>query len=95
MATPVEVSVEAPQVEVVAQVPVITEIEDPAPSSFEELFKLRTEIVAPTTDEEEELKKAKNKKGKKSVEYQFDEARGEVVGRKKHKRGDGAWEEDI
>ena len=33
----------------------------------------------------------KGKKGKKSVEYQFDEDRGEVVGRKKHKRGDVDW----
>ena len=63
--------------------------------SFEELFKLRPEIVAPTAEDDDELKKGKNKKGKKSVEYQFDESRGEVVGRKKHKRGDGEWEEDV
>ncbi len=85
---------EAPVADAVAPVTVPTEIEDNPSVSFEELFKLRPEVVAPTTDEEEELRKAKNKKGKKSVEYQFDEARGEVVGRKKHKRGDGSWEDD-
>jgi N utilization substance protein A len=85
---------EAPVATPVAPVTVPTEIEDNPAVSFEELFKLRPEVVAPATDEEEELRKAKNKKGKKSVEYQFDEARGEVVGRKKHKRGDGSWEDD-
>ena len=85
---------EAPVAMPVAPVTVPTEIEDNPAVSFEELFKLRPEVVAPATDEEEELRKAKNKKGKKSVEYQFDEARGEVVGRKKHKRGDGSWEDD-
>lgn len=90
-----EATAETPQAEAVAEAPVAVESEESAPSSFEELFKLRPEIVAPVADDEEELKKAKNKKGKKSVEYQFDEARGEVVGRKKHKRGDGVWEDDV
>ena len=37
----------------------------------------------------------KGKKGKKkSVELEFDEERGEVVGRKKHKRGDDPLGED-
>jgi len=86
--------VEAPVAAPVAPVTVATEIEDNPAVSFEELFKLRPEVVAPVADEEEELRKSKNKKGKKSVEYQYDEARGEVVGRKKHKRGDGSWEDD-
>lgn len=85
---------ETPQAEAVAEVPVAAGSEETAPASFEELFKLRPEIVAPVADDDEELKKDK-KKGKKSVEYQFDETRGEVVGRKKHKRGDGTWEEDV
>ena len=97
-ATPVaagpDAVVEAPQAEAVVEVPVAVESEDSAATSFEELFKLRPEIVAPALDEDEELKKGK-KKAKKSVEYQFDEARGEVVGRKKHKRGDGTWEDDV
>jgi N utilization substance protein A len=84
----------APAAEPVAETPVTVE-DDNAAVSFEELFKMRSEIVAPVVDEDDELKKGKNKKGKKSVEYQFDEARGEVVGRKKHKRGDGTWEDDV
>src|SRR5262249_1445377 len=87
-ATPVEVEpesvVETPKAEVPVEVAAPAESEETAPVSFEELFKLRPEIVAPVVDEDEEVKKNK-KKGKKSVEYQYDEARGEVVGRKKHK----------
>lgn len=65
--------------------------EEPAAEvSFEELFKLRPESFKPGAEEEEKLDK-KGKKGKKSVEYQFDEDRGEVVGHKKHKRGDADW----
>ncbi len=61
-------------------------------ATFEELFKLRPETFRPPTSAEEEDKgDKKGKKGKKSVEYQFDEDRGEVVGRKKHKRGDAEW----
>jgi len=67
--------------------------EDESAVSFEEMFNLRPDAVPPVEEESEESKK-KGKKGKKSVEYQFDEARGEVVGRKKHKRGDGTWEAD-
>lgn len=96
-AAPAEGVVEAPAptAEPALEAPVAVEGEDSAAVSFEELFKMRTEIVAPVVDDDEELRsKAKNKKGKKSVEYQFDEARGEVVGRKKHKRGDGGWEDD-
>jgi N utilization substance protein A len=89
-----EAAVEAPKAEAAVEVPAVPESEEAAPTSFEELFKLRPEIVAPVVEDDDELKKGK-KKGKKSVEYQFDEARGEVVGRKKHKRGDGTWEEDV
>jgi hypothetical protein len=85
-----------PEAESVAEAAVTVASEETAPVSFEELFKLRPEIVNPVAEDDDELKKdKKDKKGKKSVEYQFDETRGEVVGRKKHKRGDGAWEEDI
>ena len=58
--------------------------------SFEELFKLKPDAFKPGTEEDDKSDK-KGKKGKKSVEYQFDEDRGEVVGRKKHKRGDVGW----
>jgi N utilization substance protein A len=61
--------------------------------TFEELFTLKGMAVATTAAEEEsaEDKKKKGKKGKKAVEYTFDEDRGEVVGKKKHKRGDDDW----
>ena len=65
--------------------------EEAAPeATFEELFKLRPESFKPGAEEDDKGDK-KGKKGKKSVEYQFDEDRGEVVGRKKHKRGDVDW----
>jgi len=87
--------VAAAETEPIVPAPATTEVEEGAPVSFEELFKLRPEIVNPVAEDDDELKKdKKEKKGKKSVEYQFDEDRGEVVGRKKHKRGDGTWEEE-
>jgi len=65
--------------------------------SLDELFAMKPEIFQTAGGEEEEsADKKKGKKGKKkSVELEFDEERGEVVGRKKHKRGDdplgGDW----
>ncbi len=95
---PVETATEAvaeTNAETVAETPAEIASEETAPVSFEELFKLRPEIINPVAEDDDELKKdKKDKKGKKSVEYQFDEDRGEVVGRKKHKRGDGTWEEE-
>jgi len=82
---------EAIEGEVKVEEPVDSAAEETLPEiSFEELFKLRSDGTVPSTEEEEKSDK-KNKKGKKSVEYQFDEDRGEVVGRKKHKRGDAEW----
>jgi len=59
--------------------------------SLDELFSMKPEIFQSTGPEEEDsADKKKGKKGKKkSVELVLDEERGEVVGRKKHKRGDG------
>ena len=64
--------------------------------SLDELFSMKPEIFQTAAGEEEEsADKKKGKKGKKkSVELEFDEERGEVVGRKKHKRGDGDFGED-
>ncbi len=65
--------------------------------SLDELFAMKPEIFQTgAVDEDESGDKKKGKKGKKkSVELEFDEERGEVVGRKKHKRGDdelgGDW----
>ena len=83
---------EAVQTEgVPAAAPAIAPTEEAAGDvTFEELFKLRPETFRPGSEEDDKSDK-KGKKGKKSVEYQFDEDRGEVVGRKKHKRGDVDW----
>ena len=64
--------------------------------SLDELFSMKPEIFQTAGGEEEEsADKKKGKKGKKkSVELEFDEERGEVVGRKKHKRGDDDFSGD-
>ncbi|MFH1183472.1 MAG: transcription termination factor NusA [Chloroflexota bacterium] len=56
--------------------------------SLDELFQMKPEIFRSTTAEEEEAEKKKGKKKKKGVELVLDEELGEVVGLKKHKRGD-------
>jgi N utilization substance protein A len=58
---------------------------------FDKIFSLQNVMaVPPAADEEseEERNKKKEKKAKKGRELEFDEKRGEVVARKKHKRGD-------
>ncbi len=62
--------------------------------SLDELFKMKPEIfrTAPAEEEDAEKKKGKKQK-KKGVELVLDEELGEVVGRKKHKRGDELEEE--
>ena len=64
--------------------------------SLDELFSMKPEIFqTPGAEEEDSADKKKGKKGKKkSVELEFDEERGEVVGRKKHKRGDDDFTEN-
>ena len=64
--------------------------------SLDELFSMKPEIFQTAAGEEETSDdKKKGKKGKKkSVELEFDEERGEVVGRKKHKRGDDEFGEE-
>ncbi len=63
--------------------------------SLDELFKMKPEIFQGNEEGEEESADAK-KKGKKTkkkgVELEFDEDLGEVVGRKKHKRGEDETE---
>ena len=58
--------------------------------SLDELFAMKPEIFQSAGgDEEDSADKKKGKKvKKKSVELVLDEERGEVIGRKKHKRGD-------
>jgi len=62
--------------------------------SLDELFSMKPEIFQAGPVEEESTDKKKGKKGKKkSVALEFDEERGEVVARKKHKRGDDIFGE--
>lgn len=77
------------------------EAEEPAMKdgvSLETMFSFNPETFGSTSEEESESddgkKKSKKKGKKKSVELQFDENLGEVVSRKKHKRGDETWEEE-
>ncbi len=65
--------------------------------SLDELFTMKPEIFqsAEEVDDEDSKDKKKGKKGKKkSVALEFDEELGEVVSRKKHKRGDDNFGED-
>jgi transcription termination/antitermination protein NusA len=87
---------ETPEAEAEASQSEVKE-EEAESMTFEEMFKLRADAVQPAAeaseDEDDSDKKKKTKKGKKSVVLEFDEDLGEVVGRKKHKRGD-SWDED-
>ncbi|MCS6994490.1 MAG: transcription termination factor NusA [Anaerolineales bacterium] len=86
----------APEVAVATQpaaLDAVVEEEPEAETSFEELFKLRPESFTPASDDEVEKKDKKGKKGKKAFEYEYDEERGEVIGRKKHKRGGDFYED--
>ncbi len=83
-AAPVEVQKEAKKS--------VSEEEDFAKDgvSLDDLFTLKSEIFSTVVDDEEEDEKGKKKdkkKKKKGVELVLDEDLGEVVGRKKHKRG--------
>ncbi len=66
--------------------------------SLETMFAFNPETFGSTGEEESESeddkKKGRKKGKKKSVELEFDEHLGEVVSRKKHKRGDETWEEE-
>ena len=65
--------------------------------SLDELFTMKPEIFesAKNVDEEEPKSKKKSKKTKKkSVALEYDEELGEVVARKKHKRGDDFGEDE-
>ena len=63
--------------------------------SLDELFAMKPEIFQTAGGDDESADKKKGKKvKKKSVELVLDEERGEVVGRKKHKRGDDAFGEE-
>ncbi len=69
------------------------EAEAPAEEEFEKMFSLESITIQPAVIETAEEKKGK-KKAKKDRALEFDEERGEVVARKKHKRGEDSWDED-
>ncbi len=94
---PAEVSAEAPAEGETAAKPAEEVEPDNAKDgvSLDELFKMKPEIFHAAPAEEEDADKKKGKKTKKKgVELVMDEELGEVVGRKKHKRGDGLDEEE-
>ncbi|MCB0100573.1 MAG: transcription termination/antitermination protein NusA [Anaerolineales bacterium] len=58
--------------------------------NLDELFQMKPEMFQTEDGADDDADKKKGKKGKKkSVALEFDEDLGEVVSRKKHKRGDG------
>jgi len=57
--------------------------------NLDELFQMKPEMFQSEEGADDDADKKKGKKGKKkSVALEFDEDLGEVVSRKKHKRGD-------
>lgn len=96
-ALPEAAAEEAPAAEQEAEAPAEPETVPEVEPSLEQLFTLSPESLrpAPADEGEEEGKQGKKgKKGKKTdVTLVFDEERGEVVGRKQHKRA-GEWEEE-
>ena len=100
--TPLEESIEATTLPIVPvaeePAPIVEEIpgtvapvEETKEEDFDKIFSLQNVIAVPVAAEEEseeERNKKKEKKAKKGRELEFDEKRGEVVARKKHKRGD-------
>ena len=64
--------------------------------SLDELFAMKPEIFQSDDDEDNDddnRQKKKSKKKKKSIRLEYDEELGEVVSRKKHKRGDDDYGE--
>ena len=100
-----EITAEAVPAEVVAlpaeekseAVPITEEGEEQDEKEFEKIFSLQNVLATPPTtmeDGAEGVGKKKDKKVKKGRELEFDEKRGEVVARKKHKRGDDDLSEE-
>lgn len=76
----------------------VAEIEEELPTSLDELFALKPEVLEVTPDAEEEESEdsktgKKGKKKKKHVEVTYDPDRDVMMVRKKHKRGGGEWDE--
>jgi len=75
------------------------EAEEELPSSLDELFALKPEVLEVTAEVSEEdddsdsKRTGKKKKKKKHIEVTYDPDRDVMVVKKKHKRGGGEWEE--
>jgi N utilization substance protein A len=93
-----EAQPEAAEAETPAEAVAEAAAEPEAEPSLEQLFTLSPESLRPAPADEGEEEGAKDKKGKKGkktdVTLVYDEERGEVVGRKKHKRGGDEWAEE-
>jgi transcription termination/antitermination protein NusA len=88
----------APEVEDVEEEPVVEEEEEELPSTLDEIFALKPEVLdmvepAEEEDEEEEGKHKKKKRKKKFVEMEYDPEKDVVVVKKKRKRG-GEWDDE-
>jgi N utilization substance protein A len=93
---------EAPAVEAVEEeAELVAEILEEEPTTLDEIFALRPEVLEiPVVEEDSESedeesadrKKKKGKKKKKFVEIEYDPDKDVVFMKKKHKRG-GDWEE--
>ena len=95
-AVPAEV-VALPAEEKSEAVPITEEGEEQDEKEFEKIFSLQNVLATPPStmdDGGEGVGKKKDKKVKKGRELEFDEKRGEVVARKKHKRGDDDLSEE-
>ncbi|MEZ0394832.1 MAG: hypothetical protein ABWK53_00150, partial [Anaerolineales bacterium] len=68
--------------------------EAPGEEEFEKMFSLENIAIQPAVVETSAEEKKGKKKAKKDRALEFDEERGEVVARKKHKRGEDGWDED-
>jgi N utilization substance protein A len=93
---PTEAAVQ-PSEELKETVPATEEPVEQDEKEFEKIFSLQNVLSTPPTatdDASEERGKKKDKKVKKGRELEYDEKRGEVVARKKHKRGDEDLSED-
>jgi N utilization substance protein A len=86
------------------QEPAAIAAEDGQELSFDEIFTLKPEVFEPAAEEEEEeesepgqgltkKKKKGKKKGARFREIEYDPDKDVTIARKKHKRGDGEWEE--
>ncbi|RPI34890.1 MAG: hypothetical protein EHM70_01415 [Chloroflexota bacterium] len=101
-AQPVEAAQAEAEAQPVEQAPEAVESqreEEEMPSSLDEIFALKPEILdIPSDDEEEEEdergKPKKKKKKKKFVEMEYDPEKDAVIVKKKRKRGGAVWDDN-